>query len=135
MVTGPNRGRHADGTDAPIAERDSGDRHNGEMATSTAPAGSWWSDDGSGTVRIRVAARPGARRSEVSGVVGGELVVRVAAPPVEGAANVELARFVATALGVRRGAVTVERGAASRHKVLEVRGVESARVADLAPSD
>ena len=70
----------------------------------------------------------------MSGVVGDELVVRVAAPPVEGAANDELARFLAKALGVRAAAVTVERGMTSRHKVVSIRGVDAAHVVErLAP--
>ena len=48
----------------------------------------------------------------------GALVVRVSAPPVEGAANEAVIEAVARALGVPRAAVTIERGHRGRRKVL-----------------
>ena len=81
----------------------------------------WWTELDSG-VRCTVHVLPGARRSEVVGVAGDALRVRVAAPPVEGKANRELAEVLATHLGVRPGAVTIVRGDRGRHKVVEIRG-------------
>jgi hypothetical protein len=49
--------------------------------------------------------------------------VRLAAPPVEGRANDALVRFLAVALGVPRGAVTVVAGTRSRRKLLHITGV------------
>jgi hypothetical protein len=49
--------------------------------------------------------------------------VRLAAPPVEGRANDALVRFLAAALGVPRGAVTVVAGTRSRRKLLHITGV------------
>ena len=55
--------------------------------------------------------------------------IRVAAPPVGGAANEVVIRFLAEHLGVSRSAVRVESGAGSRAKVVVVDGinVEAAR--------
>lgn len=66
---------------------------------------------------------PGARRSEVIGVVDDRLRVRLAAPAHEGRANDELVRLLARALGVRRDDVRVTAGGRSRRKLLSVRGV------------
>jgi uncharacterized protein (TIGR00251 family) len=66
---------------------------------------------------------PGARRSELAGVAGGRLRVRLAAPAVEGRANDALVRYVADLLGVRRTDVTVAAGGRSRRKLLHVTGV------------
>ncbi len=77
-------------------------------------------------VRILVAATPRASRTEVAGIAEGRLRVRVAAPPVEGAANEELVRFLARALGVPKSAVAVTAGAAGRRKTVTVRGVTAA---------
>ena len=74
-------------------------------------------------VRLLVSAAPRASRTEVAGVAEGRLRVRVAAPPVEGAANDELVRFLSRALGVPKSAVAVTAGAAGRRKTVLVRGV------------
>ena len=84
-----------------------------------------------GGVRIHVAAAPRAARTEVAGIAEGRLRVRVAAPPVEGAANEELVRFLARALGVPKHAVAVTAGAAGRRKTVVIRGVNAAAAQDL----
>jgi len=56
---------------------------------------------------------------------GDAVKVRLAAPPVDGAANDELVRFVAERIGVARTAVRVVAGASSRRKVVEVDGVNA----------
>jgi uncharacterized protein YggU (UPF0235/DUF167 family) len=63
---------------------------------------------------VRVTARGGAARIE--GVVDGALRLRVAAPPVDGAANEAVARLLAAELGLPRGAVTLVAGARARVK-------------------
>jgi len=85
--------------------------------------------DGAITFGVRVVAR--ASRSEVAGEHGGALKVRVAAPPVEGAANEELARTIARWLGVPRSAVEITAGLRSKSKQVRVRGADVARLAGL----
>jgi len=69
---------------------------------------------------LSVHAQPGAKRTEISGLHGDALKVRVAAPPVEGRANDELVAFVAAALGVPKKSVAVVKGARSRRKTVSV---------------
>ena len=76
------------------------------------------------TLRVRV--QPRASRDALSGEREGALVVRLTAPPVEGAANEALARFLGKALGVAPSAVRVVSGAASRNKVVQVAGLDAA---------
>lgn len=76
-------------------------------------------------VRISVLAVPRASRSEVAGVHDGRLRVRLAAPPVDGAANTQLVRFFADLLGVSKSAVTVAQGSTGRRKTVEVQGIGS----------
>ena len=70
-------------------------------------------------VPVRVVPRAG--RSSVDGVVEGALRVRLAAPPVEGAANRELCEFLARLLDVPRRDVEIVGGAQSRRKSVLVR--------------
>lgn len=73
--------------------------------------------------RLEIKAVPNAPRSEVVGWLGEALKVKLHAPPVDGKANAELCRFLAEALGLPKGAVTLDRGVSSRKKVIEVTGL------------
>ena len=81
-----------------------------------------------GVVRIAVHAKPRSRRSRVAGIREGALAVELAAPPVDGAANEALVATLAAALGVPKRDVTLARGASSRAKVVEVRGLTETEV-------
>jgi uncharacterized protein (TIGR00251 family) len=83
------------------------------------------------SVRVAVRVQPRAARSAVTGVRDGALLVRVAAPPVDGAANEELVRLLAGWLGVARRDVSIVGGAASRSKLVDVRGVSVEAVRSL----
>lgn len=79
-------------------------------------------------VRVRVHAQPRASRTEIVGEHDGALKVRVAAPPVDGAANTELVRFIAKRLGIARSLVHVVSGEAGRSKVVEIEGADTEHV-------
>ena len=76
-------------------------------------------------VRFGVRLTPRAGADRIEGVVDGVLKARVAAPPVDGAANEALLRLVADALGLPRRRVRLAAGATNRRKVMEVEGVEA----------
>jgi uncharacterized protein (TIGR00251 family) len=75
-----------------------------------------------GRARFAVHVQPRAARSEIVGVHGEALKVRLSAPPVDGAANAALVELLADALGVSRHSVRIVSGATSRGKVVEVDG-------------
>ena len=77
-----------------------------------------------GGTRLRVRAQPRASRTEIVGEHGDALRVRLAAPPVDGAANDELVRVVAKALRVAPSRVSVVAGLSSRDKILHIDGLE-----------
>jgi len=79
-------------------------------------------------VRFAVHAIPRARTSSIVGVRNGALVVRIAAPPADGAANDELLATLANALGLARRDVVLVRGGSSRDKLVEVRGLPPSAV-------
>jgi uncharacterized protein (TIGR00251 family) len=80
-------------------------------------------------VYLRVKVQPRAARTAVAGMLGDELKVRVAAPPVDDAANAELLRFLAETLDLPRAAVQLVRGRTSGHKVLAIAGLTAAEAA------
>jgi uncharacterized protein (TIGR00251 family) len=75
---------------------------------------------------LRVRVQPRASRDALSGEREGVLVVRLTAPPVEGAANEALARFLGKTLGVAPSAVRVVSGTKGRNKVVSVAGLDAA---------
>jgi len=60
---------------------------------------------------------------------GGALKIRIASPPVDGAANEALVEFLADFLGCGRRQVSVARGATSPHKVVRIVGMDATTVA------
>lgn len=79
----------------------------------------WYEIRGDG-VTIRIHAQPGAKRTEVVGVHGDCLKLRVASPPLGGKANACLIEFIAGKLQVKRTQVTITRGMGSRRKTVFV---------------
>lgn len=71
-------------------------------------------------VAIHVHVQPGAKRSEVVGVYGERLKLRLASPPIEGKANECLIEFLAERLGVKRAQVKITQGLSSRRKTVFV---------------
>jgi hypothetical protein len=60
----------------------------------------------------------------------GVVKIRIAAPPVENAANLALVGFVAAQLGIAKRSVRIVSGGASRRKVLEIDGVMEKAIAE-----
>jgi uncharacterized protein len=79
-----------------------------------------------GVVRLKVWVRPGSARPGVGGEHDGALVVRVRPRAVDGQATAAALAAIAEAFGVRRQAVTLVAGAASRMKTVDVAGADPA---------
>ena len=73
---------------------------------------------------FRVQVVPRASRSEVVGEHNGALRVRIAAPPVDGAANEELIRVLAKKFKVPRNSVSIVGGRTARIKQIRIEGVK-----------
>ena len=74
---------------------------------------------------------PRASRSEIIGEYDGALKVRLAAPPVDAAANRELIRVLAKSLNLPQNAIEIVSGFNSKRKVVRARGAETARLEQL----
>ena len=75
------------------------------------------------SARINVYVQPRASKTAVVGMHDGAVKIRLAAPPVDGAANAALVEFVAQQVGIARSRVRITAGLTSRRKTVEVDGV------------
>lgn len=79
-------------------------------------------------VTLAIKVVPRASRDEIAGWRDGVLRLRVRAPPQDGRANAAVVSLLATALDVRKTAVTIVAGHAAAHKRVAVEGLTRAEV-------
>ena len=84
------------------------------------------------TFSIRVVAR--ASRTEIAGEHDGALRVKLAAPPVDGAANRALVRLLAKTFKLPQNAVEIIAGSTSKQKIVSLHGADAATLKQLAHS-
>ena len=71
-------------------------------------------------MKLKVRVMPNAKKSEFSGCRGGEWVLRLNAPPIDGKANKAALEFIANSLGIPRSGVCLISGEKGRHKIFEI---------------
>jgi len=76
-----------------------------------------------GTLALHIVPR--ARATAVAGAHGDAVKIRLAAPPVDGAANAELVRFLAARLKVPAARVTIVGGESGRRKIVAINGMDA----------
>lgn len=81
------------------------------------------------TFAVRIIAR--ASRSEIAGEYNGALRIRIAAPPVAGAANRELIRLLAKTFKLPQNAIEIVSGAGSKSKIVCLQGADVAKLEQL----
>ncbi|USQ13647.1 YggU family protein [Legionella lytica] len=81
----------------------------------------WYQQDGN-LITINVYVQPGAKHSDIAGLHGEALKIRLQAPPIEGRANEALIKFIAHLFDVPARQVLLKRGEKSRHKTLIITG-------------
>ena len=79
-------------------------------------------------VLLAVKLQPRASRNEIGGAQGGELRIKVTAPPVDSAANEALIELLAEKLGCAKNRVELVRGQTSRHKLIKLHGLNAEQV-------
>jgi len=94
----------------------------------------WLNRAADGSVILTLHIQPGAKKTEITGLHGEALKIRLAAPPVDGKANAALIAFLAKACGVSKSSVELVSGDTSRAKRVRVSGADLATVEALAAS-
>lgn len=84
----------------------------------------WLRQTGEGCVVLSLHVQPNARCTEFAGLHGEAMKLRLAAPPVDGKANLALCGFIAEFCEVPRRAVSLLSGESSRAKRVQVEGVD-----------
>ncbi|CAL4063635.1 unnamed protein product, partial [Meganyctiphanes norvegica] len=87
--------------------------------------------DKSGSVVIRVLAKPGAKDNGITDMSPDGVGVQIAAPPKDGEANAELVKYLASAIGVRKSDVSLDKGSRSRQKVVVVNNTSLQNVTEI----
>ncbi len=88
---------------------------------------SFVSDSKDGVI-LRIQVQPRASRDEVVGPHGDALKIRITAPPVAGAANKHLLKFLANKLQVAKSQMSIASGATSRAKSIAIEGISAKEV-------
>jgi hypothetical protein len=81
-----------------------------------------WYRRNADVLTLTLHVQPGAKRSEIAGLHGEALKIRLAAPPIEGRANEALLKFIAGLFDVPLRQVELRQGEQSRHKVVAIVG-------------
>ena len=81
-----------------------------------------WYRRNADVVTLTLHVQPGAKRSEIAGLHGEALKIRLAAPPIEGRANEALLKYIAGLFDVPLRQVELRQGGQSRHKVVAIVG-------------
>jgi uncharacterized protein (TIGR00251 family) len=88
---------------------------------------SWFTENKDG-VTLTVRVIPRASRSEIVGEYGGALKIKLASPPVDGAANEELVKLLAKAFAVPKNSVEIVSGHTSKTKTVRIAGVSAQQI-------
>ncbi|MCX7193263.1 MAG: DUF167 domain-containing protein [Proteobacteria bacterium] len=83
--------------------------------------GLWYRRNGE-VITLTLHVQPGAKRSEIAGLHGEALKIRLAAPPIDGRANEALLKYVGGLFDVPLRQVELKQGGQSRHKVVAITG-------------
>ncbi len=91
--------------------------------------------EANGEITFAVKVVPRAKRTEVAGVEGDAVRIRLNAPPVEGRANEALIKFLAEIFGISKSSVEILSGETGRKKRVRLRGVRGEQMRKLVPQE
>lgn len=81
-----------------------------------------------GNVVIKIQAKPGAKCNNITDISDEAVGIAISAPPMEGEANAELVKYLASIFELRKSDVSLDRGSRSRQKTVTVSGITTDQV-------
>ena len=93
---------------------------------------SWFQTTVDGIV-LNIRVVPRASKTEIQGVLGNMLKIRLQAPPVDGKANAALLKFLSDTLGIAKSSITLLSGETGRTKRALICGLDEAAIRKLWP--
>lgn len=81
--------------------------------------------------RLAVVLTPRSSVNAVTGWQGEELKIKVSAPPVDGAANAELIKYLAAWLKLNRSSISIASGHSGRRKILKIEGLSGQQLREI----
>ncbi|MCP4229043.1 MAG: YggU family protein [bacterium] len=78
--------------------------------------------------KLAVIVVPRSSRTEITGVMGEYLKIRLAAPPVDGKANEELVKFLSKLFRIPKSNIIIKSGTSGKRKLLDIEGVEQSAI-------
>ena len=81
----------------------------------------WYRKEGENFI-LTLHVQPGAKKTEIAGMHGDALKIRLSAPPVEGQANARLIAYLAERFEVPARRVILKQGETSRRKIVLISG-------------
>ncbi len=79
-----------------------------------------WCEEKDGALFIKIHVQPRASKNEIVGIYGDALKLRLTSPPLEGAANALLVKFLAKTLAVPKSQINIVSGEKSRQKRIKI---------------
>ena len=90
-----------------------------------------WIRESSAGIEIFLHCQPGAKKTEVQGIHGDRLKVRLAAPPIDGKANEALIAWLSKSLGIPKSHIQLTHGETGRQKRVLIQGSSNEKIKSL----
>ncbi len=82
-----------------------------------------WIKFNDNSIDIRIYVQPRSSKNEIAGIHGDAIKIKITSPPVDGAANSLLIKFLSKKLGVSKSSISLVSGDKSRKKVVNIEGL------------
>lgn len=90
-----------------------------------------WINSKVGSIEIRIYVQPRSSKNEIAGVHDNAIKIKITSPPLDGAANLLLIKFLSKKLGVSKSRISLISGGKSRNKVVNIEGLSKDEAASL----